>query len=317
MIRRLWLPIGSLAFMAVLAGCDISGGAGSPAPTPRCASQMEPASPAVAPDRYAGFPPTGEDPSAPATGTLVLSLEEGDAASTRSHLSVFADGRVVWQRWDRPPDVVVVPEGALAENTGYVEQRLTPDGVRLLRSEILATGLFEHDQAIAGRIGDRWVHVQAAPLSPRSVGSTLAEAIPAQLEALAHVEDLLADPAAWLPATAWATCEIRAFVPARYWVFWDGASYLDLPAPTRDLLRRHRNAFAHGCGIVPTGVARAIHRVLVHAGMTPLAHQAFGMDFELVPHRHLWFTPALPDPLGEARFEGWRGCGRSARTLLR
>ena len=58
---------------------------------------------------------------------------------------MYADGRVIWQKWTSSGDATVVPDGARRLDTGYVQQRLTLEGVQLLRSKILATGLFEHD----------------------------------------------------------------------------------------------------------------------------------------------------------------------------
>ena len=63
-----------------------------------------------------------------------------------------------------------MPEAANRWSSGLLEQRLTPEGVELLRSEIVSTGLFEHDQpagrmssphnVIQVRIDDRLVRVQ-------------------------------------------------------------------------------------------------------------------------------------------------------------
>ena len=39
-----------------------------------------------------------------------------------------------------------LPEAANSWSSGFLEQRLTPEGVELLRSEIVSTGLFEHHQ---------------------------------------------------------------------------------------------------------------------------------------------------------------------------
>ena len=52
---------------------------------------------------------------------------------------VYADGRVIWVRQGG------APAGANKSTSGFLEQRLTPEGVELLRSKVISTGLFRHD----------------------------------------------------------------------------------------------------------------------------------------------------------------------------
>jgi hypothetical protein len=61
---------------------------------------------------------------------------------------VYADGRLIRQQEaDRP-------YGANASSTGYLEQRLMPEGVEPLRSEAISTGLFERNRLlVAGKRG--------------------------------------------------------------------------------------------------------------------------------------------------------------------
>ena len=78
---------------------------------------------------------------------------------------MYADGRLIWLREHSD-----LPEAANRWSSGFLEQRLTPEGVELLRSEIVSTGLFGHDQPPLGstpahrviqvRIGDRLVRVR-------------------------------------------------------------------------------------------------------------------------------------------------------------
>ena len=56
-------------------------------------------------------------------------------------------------------DATVVPKGARRLDTGYVQQRLTLQGVQLLRSKILATGLFEHNLRLEVGEGHAWVSI--------------------------------------------------------------------------------------------------------------------------------------------------------------
>jgi hypothetical protein len=107
-------------------------------------------------------------------------------------------------------------------DTGYVEQRLTAQGVQLLRSRVLATGLFEHNLRLdvgshhawvddRVRRGDRLVSVAGVPFTDPSWNEHFTKETPAQARALARLQALIADPAAWLPTTAWADREIRGF----------------------------------------------------------------------------------------------------------
>jgi hypothetical protein len=109
--RRSYLPwIAMAVAMAMLmAGCASSSEAG---PT-------EPAS-KVGAGRTA--------PSEPAVGETVLHLQ-GDV-----EVPIYADGRVIWAIGDGDP--------------GYLQRRLTPEGVERLRSRAVSTGLFEQDQGL-------------------------------------------------------------------------------------------------------------------------------------------------------------------------
>jgi hypothetical protein len=135
-----------------------------------------------------------------------------------------------------------------------VEQHLTPEGVEFLRSNVLATGLFDHDLdlvrespmcclEIRVRYGDRLVRVT---LSPRHVihpdPPEAQKATPEQEAALQSLEVLLSRPASW-PASVWADQQIRAYVPTSYWVCSRGFPQVEpsrvltlLPEPARDLL---------------------------------------------------------------------------------
>ena len=86
-------------------------------------------------------PLAGVKASTPTTGRLLLGLRP----TATTTWNVYADGRVIWQKWTSSGDATVVPDGARRLDTGYVQQRLTLQGVQLLRSKILATGLFEHN----------------------------------------------------------------------------------------------------------------------------------------------------------------------------
>ena len=87
----------------------------------------------------------------------------GDPGTFR--VSVYADGRMITERvgdYDRTDES--------RNSTGLLERRLTPEGVELVRAEVISTGLVDHDLHltsgeglyfghIAFRTGDRLVHV--------------------------------------------------------------------------------------------------------------------------------------------------------------
>jgi hypothetical protein len=94
---------------------------------------------------FIGLPPVGATPSAPKSGELVLHFqgrsgthEKGPFIAPFVHVWVYADGRLIWEREGQ------VPEGANELTSGYLEQRLTPEGAELLRSEVL--GLFDRSR---------------------------------------------------------------------------------------------------------------------------------------------------------------------------
>ena len=90
---------------------------------------------------FIGLPPVGATPSTPESGELVIRWLGRTA--TPAPLSggplfrvwVYADGRIIWSRDG------AIPEGANEFTSGYLERRLTPEGVELLRSEVV--GLLE------------------------------------------------------------------------------------------------------------------------------------------------------------------------------
>ena len=92
---------------------------------------------------FIGLPPEGATPSTPEAGELVLSLwgrSTTDDGLLRAW--VYADGRLIWTKEGD------FPYGANEITTGFLEQRLTPEGVERIRSEIVSTGLFADDLAL-------------------------------------------------------------------------------------------------------------------------------------------------------------------------
>jgi hypothetical protein len=212
---------------------------------------------------FVGVPPEGATPSAPESGELVvlwLGRSATNGALVRSW--VYADGRIIWSRSGS------IPEGANELTSGYLEQRLTPEGVELLRSAV--AGLFDRSRILLETVpapypgvglvgsspllvppgpsdwglvevprGDRLVRLAWLPAGPGEQTAT-----PEQLSALRRVDALLTDPASVLPSSAWAVREVRAYVPSHYAVCIDTSPPKDashllslLPARAADVLR--------------------------------------------------------------------------------
>ena len=204
---------------------------------------------------FVGLPPVGATSSTPQSGELVIrwlgrskTHARGRYAAPLVRAWVYADGRVIWSE-ESSQSSRPVPEGANEFTSGYLEQRLTPEGVDLLRSEVI--GLLERSDirletiptddeprsypAVDVRDGDRLV---------RASGRGSGIATPEQLAALRRVDALLTDTALVLPPSAWAVRKIRAYVPTHYAVCIDSSPPKDasqllslLPARAADGLR--------------------------------------------------------------------------------
>ena len=264
---------------------------------------------------FVGLPPEGVHASTPPSGGLVLiSNGFGDPDGVRVDLYVYADGTMIWQKWTIRSVPVGVPEGANEFTTGYLEQRLTTEGVELLRSRILSTGLFQrnlelragkaqHHSPVTIRVrnDDRVVFVEAF----RAPGTNVPKQTPAQTRALLRLEALLADPAAWLPTTAWADREIRAYVASRYSGGFDRrvARPRELPPAAAELLFERDD-----CRDFTIDEVRTISEALDGAGIPPSTNYVGELAFEIGGtalqdwDSYLHFWPVLPN---RAAFEGW------------
>jgi hypothetical protein len=228
---------------------------------------------------FLGLPADGAMPSTPETGELVFSFD-GRVRSLRGdfyRMWVYADGRLIWKSNLEGSGRGNPAFGSSEPTTAVIEQRLTPLGVELLRSEVMATA-----------------HI----LGPARVGEDLTEwgrpgviwggmAIGAGDQILAATWDdpqlpaRLANPAAWLPASAWADQRVGGFVPARYAVCirLDGEPSIApsqlvelLPERTKDVLLSRSMPLAKpvrsDCrDVVETEDARAIVETLEAAGV--------------------------------------------------
>ena len=228
---------------------------------------------------------------------------------------MYADGRLI--RLGAPP------------RRGFLEQRLTREGVELLRSEILSAGGFGHAQPPPGstslnetfgpadiqvRKGDRLVPLRWA-------------------SDLKRLEARLTNPGSWLPASAWKQPKIRAYVPSRFEVCAAAVVVPDLdkprqgrlvqmgparivallPAAAQNVLRGRdwrtrawrltpsaRRGIYGGCFAVTTNEARSLAKALDGAGpATARKGGAINLNYKFDapgPSRQVWigFSPSLP-----------------------
>ena len=323
--------VGFAVFLAAIALVSISpidrtvtpGGGGEPQPT-------RPPETSIAPEAggIVGLPAPGATPDAPEPGRLVLHLEGGGAGPFTA-VWVYADGRLIWG------DMGNLPEGAPIEGaTGFVEQHLTPEGVEFLRTQVISTGLFEHDLSLVRgpgdpgfltirvRNGDRLVWLTWAVQENYRVPKDAQSATPEQASALEGIYALLADPMSW-PASAWEDQDPETFVPSRYQVslrvFPDqgpgpdlpvgGRELALLPAPATDLLLLGTKV-DQAVYELTTDDTRALAEALNEAGLEPLAMPRgeavlrYGLEDPYEPGNSLvvFFGPVLPH--GEAIFLG-------------
>ncbi len=250
---------------------------------------------------FIGLPPEAARPSTPKNGKLIIAYY-GDAPAKiiwtsrtwgRNFAWVYADGRLIWVREDDRP------YGANHISTGFLEQRLTPEGVELLRSEVMATGVLGPRPTVGSKpAGHSTIQVRDGG---RLLGAVIGQVSPRDDRELAA---LFTDPASWLPASAWEDREIRAYVPSRFQVCYgarpkaiERSRLLTLmPTPAATLLRP-RSAVRRGvdyCSAMTTDDARALAEALADGGLkrSPGA-QILGYGFEVPGPKVI--DPAFPD----------------------
>jgi hypothetical protein len=267
-VPAIWIvtSVGSLdrSQTSVVPGGDVTG----PAETGPAETGPTALEPVVPPP---GIPPHGATPSFPETGELILSvslMSDTPAREVLTHMYVYADGRLIWSRDG------ALPEGANGYYTGFVEQRLTPQGAELMRSEVTSSGLIDpHSVMVDGQddpdpfpllglitvrdagqlVGREFAYESYQTGGPHHEGETTCRpawgcahiATAEEERSLERLYARLTDPASWLPASAWADQEIMAFVPSRYQVCYGGKEenierdrvLNALPGPVAELLR--------------------------------------------------------------------------------
>jgi hypothetical protein len=271
-----------------------------------------------------GLPPEDARPSLPARGELVVGFLFGhtDGDQGRFSLHLYADGRVVWQRLSSERDA------------GLIQQRLTPEGVQLVRSEVLATGFFyrDVDREVVGPLGGLHfgsIEVRTDRLERMSWGGVSLDDARSPVESSLTPDDVLAierldarleDLGSWLPAGAWEQREPKPFVASRYSVCLETdrggleTAIVTLPRPASDQLRRlgwtHQviepspagSPINVWCSFVTTDDARALARAIDDAGTaSSVRRDVFGLGYAFerrdasTADVKLTFEPALPD----------------------
>ncbi|HEX4864768.1 MAG TPA: hypothetical protein VFV02_11880 [Acidimicrobiales bacterium] len=263
---------------------------------------------------FAGLPPVGAEPSRPtANGKIFLNI----SPASGGNWNIYANGLDVWQKWTRAGDPTVIPNGADPLHTTNVQQRLTPQGVQLLRSKILAigqpVGLFKHNLELVRkayakpqsvdwyqvRVGDRLVYLQVLPPGYSPTGKA---ATPAQIRAIASINTLVANAATRLPASVWADRTIRPSIPSHYCLNWDRADPdpAKLPSPARELLAEALATQKPGTqGIITTDQTRALLNAFVKVGVKFQGNHAARIDVNLptatLPYTVVGFLPGHPN----------------------
>ncbi len=253
-----------------------------------------------------GIPPRGQRLSTPAVGRLFMSIEASTPDGIPVTSYVYVDGRVIWQQRD--------PGSAgLQLQDDWQEVRLTHGGAYYLYSEVLASGLFEHDlQLDAGPYASLAVRIRngyggagmvsVVTASGPSRDEHLPRETAQQADALRRVESLLLDPLGWVPAGGTADPEVRPYVPSRYVV--EVRSWSDngtprpaaLPDPVDDLAR-HADVLRDTvyCRIMTIEQARSLVDRLDGPRFTELEAGSLEYQVEFDFPVYVSIDPALPD----------------------
>ena len=183
---------------------------------------------------YVGLPPDGAEPSDPETSELVVEAQVLHVG----WVYVFEDGRVI--------SSFAGPMGSLMKPPGITEQRLTPQGVELVRSGVLQASDFVCFEGLP------------YPSLPHGCNGPIHE----------------------IPASAWEDSGLQPYVPYRYAICGSGPreselvpSLRELPMAAQDLLRGKEAVFdvawtqqGAECFDVSTDEARALDEILADAG---------------------------------------------------
>jgi hypothetical protein len=236
---------------------------------------------------FTGLPPEGAAPSTPDTGELVISFDGRVSRFGGDHFRtwLFADGRLIWQSALEGNGEANPAFGTTPPTTAFIEQRLTSQGVSVVRSLALASGRVEGpvDYSVLLPRGGPGLHTYGSAALGGTGGelSRLTWSDP-------RLPERLADPGSWLPSSAWADRRIGGFVPAEYavcvgldrsWSDHTERELARLPAAVQALVTSTDTVTKgteltgkrwqpDGCSIVSPDVAREIGASLEAAGHT-------------------------------------------------
>jgi hypothetical protein len=272
-----WIIVGAVVVVGVVAGLDALRSSDEP---PLASAERDQAVP-TAPSPEPSFTLKGpeEAPMEPAVSEAMLHLRWDRGARGDEEVAVYADGRVIWEIGDGDP--------------GYLQMRLTPEGVERLRSRSVSTGLFEQDQGLTldhgpgimeVRRGDRSVIIGwgedpsvirswAKAVAPRGLGRTSAATGEQEIEVIELVK-FFRDPKAWrLPRRMYVQSEASPFLPSRLVVVYDlgEPDWSTLPSPAREVVSANLQTLGpDGCQVISTDqaweMARALRQAGIHGG---------------------------------------------------
>lgn len=158
-----------------------------------------------------GLPPEGATPSKPLRGELVME-GSGSDLGYMYYVNLYADGRLIWARH--------VQGGALPGNNlpRWIEQRLTPEGVELLRSGAVPLG-GEFENPAQGLPASAWEDRTFRPFVPWRYHACLSDDQPSlaslTLDFLpAEAKDLLSR-SPWMDGVAGGSCREVTLEDAR------------------------------------------------------------------------------------------------------
>jgi hypothetical protein len=267
---------------------------------------------ATYPGHCAGLPPEGTKPSKPENdGGVIIQTNPAIGAGTgpngRDGWNVFADGRVIGSG-------TLIPADANPLQMANSQRWLTPQGVQLLRSRILAigrpVGLFKGNLELGRKAYDKkdiWDRYQVrigrrsiytAVMGPSSFNHARPKewATADQMRALDQINTLITR----LPASAWKD-RISPYIPSHYCFAWDRAAPdpAKLPSPAREVLAAMLQSSRRAAGVLTIDQTRALFAALVQAGLKPTRNTPSEIDWPLPTADNLRayyvsFLPGLP-----------------------
>ena len=216
------------------------------------------------PEPFFGLPPVGAPVSSPDRGDLELRFGGRILSHGFDRMWVYADGRIIWL-WENPPSPIK-------------ERWLSPEGVALLRDELLRTASFAEvdPDGLTGGPGTLW-GLASLRLGDRAVPVSWSDS---------KLPMRLADPESWLPDSAWHDPRTFGYVAPRYaaCLFPDARTMDWLPSTVTTLIVDHGDPVDRGVGTpepdcvsMTIDVARQIDAELVELGIP--RRQSHGVTF--------------------------------------